>query len=392
MDKSNKIFTRNYTICFLGTFLIYCSIYFLIPILPLHLEEIGIKRSEIGVIIGAFSATSIVLRLMVGRLIDRYSIKVLMVSGSSIFLVAPLLYLLTASGAGFILVRLFHGMGLAVYVTAAVVTVAGVAPPGRLAHVTGIYVTSVSAAMGIAPILGSYARSAGTFAQGMYFLCFLAGCILILSLFLQESPSPPAQVPRQAFLTVLSDRNILVPSLAFITCSFSLGRVTAFLPLYIQPWGSHQVGLFFFIYSLTLVSIRLLGGGLSDSLGRKAVIVPSLLIIFLSTLAFVFVGSTWSLAANAVFLALGAGLLYPTLNALVVEQAAAENRGTALGIFSASVDGGLFIGPAAMGYVGYHLGLQEMFLVASMAPLLGALFFLRCAPPDASESGVAKTD
>ena len=392
MEKSKKIFSRNYTICFLGTFLIYCSIYFLIPILPLYLEETGMNRSEIGIIIGAFSATSIILRPTVGRLMDRFSKRALMVFGSSIFLAAPLLYLLTASGAGFILVRLFHGIGLAAYATAAVVTVAGVAPRGQLARATGIYVTSVSAAMGIAPLLGSYARSTATFAQEMCFLSFLAGCILILSLFLQESPSPPAQVPRQAFLRVLRDRNVLVPSLAFITCSFSLGTVTAFLPLYIQPWGSQQVGLFFFVYSLTLVSIRLFGGGLSDSLGRKAVIVPSLLILFLSTLAFVFVGSTWSLAANAVFMALGVGLLYPTLNALVVERAAAENRGTALGIFSASVDGGLFIGPAAMGYVGYHLGLREMFLVASAAPLLGALFFLRCAPRDSSGSGAAEAE
>lgn len=385
MTGGGKIFTRNYVICFLGTFLLYCSVYFLIPILPLYLDNIGKSTSETGIIIGSFSATSIVLRPMVGRLLDRWPKKALMVCGAIIFLVAPPLYLLSESVAVLTLIRLFHGAGVALFATSAVVTVAGVVPRDRLAHATGIYVTSVSAAMGVAPLLGSYTSAFCSFDRELFLLCFLAFWILILSLLLQEPRTPPEQIQRQSFLTVLQDKKVLVPSLALATCTFSLGTITAFLPLYVQSWGSHQAGLFFAVYSLVIVATRLLGGGLSDSLGRKTVLVPSIIAVFLSTLAFVFIRTTWSLSANAVFYAAGFSLVYPTLNALVVERVNVTNRGTALGILSASLDGGLFLGPATMGYVGHYLGLQQMFLAASLAPLAGVLLFIRLMPPSAKK-------
>lgn len=381
MSSLRQVFTRSYTICFVGTFFIYCSVYSLIPIMPLYLAEIGKGSSEIGIIIGAFSASSIVLRPLIGRLVDMYPKRLLMAAGTVIFIAAPLLYLIAGSNnTALALARLFHGMGLAAFATTAVVTVTGVVPQDRLAHATGIYVTSVSAAMGVAPLLSSIAMKHYSFSQQMAVLSLLASGILLLLLFLREPGQKPSEVKRQAFIRVLSDSNVVVPSLAFVTCTFSLGTVTAFLPLYVQSWGGHQTGLFFFVYSTVLVLIRLLGGGLSDSLGRKAVIVPSLLVVFLATAAFVIVGSTWSLSANAVLLAIGVSLLYPTLNTLVVERVAFENRGTALGIFSASVDGGFFIGPVTMGYVGGFWGMKEMFLAAAAIPLLGALLFLRLGP------------
>ncbi|MHB1041951.1 MAG: MFS transporter [Eubacteriales bacterium] len=391
MTGEGKIFSRNYIICFFGTFLLYCSVYFLIPVLPLYLDSIGKSRSETGVIIGSFSATSIILRPMVGRLMDRWPKKALMVCGAIIFLAAPPLYLLSTSVAALILIRLFHGAGVAMYATAAVVTVAGVAPRDKLAHAAGIYVTSVSAAMGLAPLLGSYTNSFWSFERELFLLCFLAFLILLLSLLLQEPRTQPEKIQRQAFLSVLQDKNVLVPSLSLTTCTFSLGTVTAFLPLYVQSWGGHQTGLFFAVYSLVIVATRLLGGGLSDSLGRKTVLVPSIIAVFSSTLAFIFIRSNWSLCANAVFYAAGFSLVYPTLNALVVERVSVKSRGTALGILSASLDGGLFIGPATMGYFGHYLGWQHMFLAASLVPLAGALFFLRFLParPDAPAAGKA---
>lgn len=374
--KNPDIFTKSFVTCFLGTFGLYCSVYYLIPILPLYLEEIGKNSSEIGIIIGAFSASSIVLRPLVGTLLDTYSKKSLMIFGAFIFILSPVLYLTTTSGFLLTLIRVFHGIGVAVFGTSAVVMVANVVPRERLAYATGIFVISVSAAMGIGPLLGSMARRIFSFPGQMMFPVLAAAGIMLLVSRLKEPVLERDPSLKQTFLLVLKDRNVWVPSLVFITCSFTLGTIMAFLPLYTFSRGDHNPGLFFLIYSATLVAVRLLGGGLSDSLGRSAVIVPSLITTCLSTFSLSLINSSVGLALNAFFYAVGFGLVYPTLNAMVVERVSPENRGTALGIFSASVDGGFFLGPATMGSVGHYLGFREMFITASLFPLFGFFVFL----------------
>jgi len=371
------IFTKNFLICFCGIFLIYFSVYYLIPVLPLYLEDIGKNKSEIGVIIGVFSASSIVLRPLVGDLLNKYTKKSLMILGALIFLVGPLLYLTTTSSFFLALARLFHGIGVATFATASIIMVANVVPEGRLAQATGIYTTAVSAAMGIAPLVGSETREVFGFSGQMIFLVLVAAGIILLVSRLEEPPLNWDPSLKQPFFKVLKDYNVLLPSLVYITCTFTLGTIMAFLPLFTLTWGYEKSSLFFIIYSVTVIATRLLGGGLSDTLGRGAVIVPSLIVTFLSTLAFSFIDSPVGLAVNAFFYAAGLGLVYPTVTALVAERAAPENRSTALGIFSASVDGGHLLGPVTMGYAVHFFGFREMFFITSLAPLSGLLLFFR---------------
>jgi MFS family permease len=107
------IYTKNFVICFISTFIFSFSFYYLIPVLPVYLEGIGKNKSEIGIIIGAFFAASIILRPAVGVMLKTYSSKRLMILGSIIFVVAPALYLTPTSGVLLTIIRVFHGMGVA---------------------------------------------------------------------------------------------------------------------------------------------------------------------------------------------------------------------------------------------------------------------------------------
>lgn len=71
----------------------------------------------------------------------------------------------------------------------------------------------------------------------------------------------------------------------------------------------------------------------------------------------------------------GIGLGYPTMSALVVDQVAESNRGKSLGIFSASVDAGQFLGSLTMGIISQLYGFRVMFFITSLIPLLGSTLF-----------------
>jgi MFS family permease len=382
------IYTKNFVICFISTFIFSFSFYYLIPVLPVYLEGIGKNKSEIGIIIGAFFAASIILRPAVGVMLKTYSSKSLMILGSIIFVVAPALYLTTTSGVLLTTIRVFHGMGVATFMTSAVIMVAGTVPGEKLAHATGVYFTSAYLALGIAPLAGTTAGGHFSFSGQMIFLAAMALLVIVLLINIDEqAPEKDLHQPK-SFLEVLKERNVLVPTVVFGACTFANGTINAFLPLQTLTWGYHNSGLYFSVFAATIIAIRVFAGGLSDSFGRKAVILPCLIVAALGTMFLALVHTPLGLALCAFFYAAGFGLLYPTLNATVVERALPENRSTALGIFSASVDGGQFIGPAVMGYVGQYFGFGPMFVTASLAPLSGLLIYMMCLPP-AKKSSVS---
>jgi predicted MFS family arabinose efflux permease len=84
-----------------------------------------------------------------------------------------------------------------------------------------------------------------------------------------------------------------------------------------------------------------------------------------------FAGKTWILALSGLVTGCGHGLLFPSINALAIRNEPAETRGKATGIFTGSIDAGAFAGSIALGYIGDLAGFQALFLVASLAFLVG---------------------
>jgi MFS family permease len=127
--------------------------------------------------------------------------------------------------------------------------------------------------------------------------------------------------------------------------------------------------------------VRVTSGGLIDSRGRCAVIVPSMLIQGLAVgilaalglqlarghqlpvLPFLFLGG---------FLAGGAhGFLYPGLAALVTDATTLARRGAVVGWFSAAVLSGNALGAFVFGYLAARLGYGLMWTALSLILLTG---------------------
>ena len=62
-----KIFTRDFTLLFFAQFTFAFVMHILTPTLPIYLSGLGSTEIEIGVIIGVFGASALVIRPFVGR-------------------------------------------------------------------------------------------------------------------------------------------------------------------------------------------------------------------------------------------------------------------------------------------------------------------------------------
>jgi FSR family fosmidomycin resistance protein-like MFS transporter len=119
----------------------------------------------------------------------------------------------------------------------------------------------------------------------------------------------------------------------------------------------------------------LLGGSLSDRLGRKTVLFGSLLVTPLLTFAFLFVDG-WLRYPLLLGLGLFALSVVPVIMAMV-QESFPENRAFANGVYMALsfVVGSIAV--VAVGAMGDRLGLTNAFAISAILTLLGLPFVLK---------------
>src|SRR5690606_8298564 len=125
----------------------------------------------------------------------------------------------------------------------------------------------------------------------------------------------------------------------------------------------------------------LIGGELSDKLGRKAMIVSGWVVYALVYFGFAFVDSTWQ--AWALFAVYGTyfGLTEGAEKALVADLVEDEKRGTAFGFYNLAF--GITVFPASLlfGLLWYEFGAPVAFMASAAVSILAAILFLSVKVP-----------
>ncbi|TFG34838.1 MFS transporter [Candidatus Thorarchaeota archaeon] len=163
---------------------------------------------------------------------------------------------------------------------------------------------------------------------------------------------------------------MLAISLSILQIGF--GFITPIFPVYITELGMGGIELGVLAASFALTRILFAGplGSLSDNVGRKKILVFSLLGFAVSNVIYAMAQDAWvMIAARAMEGAVSAGF-FPAANAFVSDMTTPENRGTAMGYLSTGNMVGFVIGPVVGGVLAEFLGIRLPFVIAAMASIL----------------------
>ncbi len=108
----------------------------------------------------------------------------------------------------------------------------------------------------------------------------------------------------------------------------------AFMPLYLKDLGANipQIGLFFTLAQIVPLFLQILGGWVSDSLGRLRAIAIGSVFGVIGFIPLILADRwEWLLAAVAVS-AVARALVGPSFDAFIAEHSSEENRGKVFGI------------------------------------------------------------
>ncbi|HSJ52241.1 MAG TPA: MFS transporter [Anaerolineae bacterium] len=348
---------------------------FLPPLLPLFVQNLALSRTEAG-LLTVFNQAPSLLQPFIGHLADRASLRTLVILAPAIGGVTMSLLGVAPSYALLALLLVVSGINSAALHSVAPV-MAGRLSGRSLGRGMGLWMLGGELGRALGPIIVVTAVEVlglpGT--PWLMIAGFLASALLYVRL--RDVPVTVARsadpLPWRRLLGIMGP--FLVPLIAIITVrAFMISSLTTYLPLFLTEEGAD---LWFAGASLSLlegagVAGALLGGSLSDRLGRRLVMGIALLVT--PVLMFLFLlADGWLRIPLLLALGLTALSVIPVLMALV-QESFPENRALANGVYMAL---SFLIRSAAVlvvGAIGDAWGMRLAFTISAVAPLLGLPF------------------
>ncbi|WP_028548013.1 MFS transporter [Paenibacillus sp. UNC451MF] len=160
-----------------------------------------------------------------------------------------------------------------------------------------------------------------------------------------------------------------------------IGLVIPIMPTYMAELhiNGSVVGLLVAAFSLTQLLFSPIAGRLSDSLGRKKIIVTGMIIFALSEWMFGVVSSPLFLFVSRMLGGIGAALIMPAIMAYTADVTTMKERARGMGFINAAITTGFIIGPGIGGFIAAY-GTRVPFYAAAVAGAIAAIITIILLP------------
>jgi len=370
------LLNRPFLLAFAANFL-QCLAYNLYLHLPGFMKLLGGTEVEIGLVFGVGAAVAVVARPTMGRIIDRRGISRMIVAGGVVHTLACALYLSVGTlGPWLYVVRIIHGVGGAALFVSLFAYAADIVPASRRIEGIALFGISGMLPMSLGGLLGDLILAHAGYREVFAAAVVLAGSALVLSLPLRDQRPRAAPEPRRPGLLRAAHRDGLLP-IWFVAMVFgaAVSAPFTFLKTFVMATGIGSVGLFFTVYSLAAVVLRLAFGTLPDRLGPRRVLLPALFLGAAGLVLLARAQGSSGIGVAALLLGLSHGYVFPILVGVLVTRAQPSERGASYAVFTALWDAGSMVASPAFGLLIQATGYRPMFVAAGALVLGGTLVF-----------------
>ncbi|HEX9878574.1 MAG TPA: MFS transporter [Candidatus Binatia bacterium] len=392
-NPSEKIWTRAFVLLCLAEFLGYAHNALLTPTLPLYVTHLGSTPFWVGVVLAAFSVTSVFLRPLIGSWADSWSYAGILSAGALLLGLSVLLYLFPMV-ATLVFANSLRGIGWAGLNTGGYSMLANNAPNTRRGEASGLYGAFQSCPHIFFPALALWLIDAplGGFIPVILLSAVLAFTGSGIALLLKQRFERPAQrapstdQPRgRPRLFTAVDPNVLVASALLLSLHISFPVTTGFLVLYTREIGIQGLGWYFLISGITQVLTRPTLGLLSDRIGRGRSVAAALLLELGGLLLLSLAPDLTVLVLGGMFYAAGTSMGTATTMAMAITLAEPSRRGAVMATFSTALPMSMGLGAMVTGIIVEVAGYSWMFVAAmamvSMGLLLAVMKWSTLDPP-----------
>lgn len=374
-----KLWNRNYIAVCTANFLLFFAFYLLLPMLPLYLcDTFNSNRQLIGFILSGYTITALLIRPFGGFIVDSFPRKQVLLICYFLFFIFFAGYIVAGTVLLFAIIRSLHGLAFGAVTVANSTMAIDVLPSSRRNEGIGYYGVSNNLAMAIGPSISMYLYDHHFDANIVFIISLVAAAIGLACNASIKAPAKEITINKQP---ISLDRFILTNAtpevLMVVFFSFAYGILSTYLAIY----GKDEIGiengsgLFFTILAIGLISARIFSaqwvkrGLLTLNIGT------GMIITILGYIIFIFWCNEVGFYLSAAILGAGYGAMCPSFQAVFINLAHNNRRGTANSTYLTSWDLGLGIGVLVGGAIAQRLSYHDAYIIALAMCIIGAIHF-----------------
>lgn len=346
----------------------------LMPVLPVYaVHDLHISNDMVGLIIGVFAFSALLVRPFTGILVDNVARMVVYIPSIIIFALCSLGYAFAYGIIGLLLFRIIHGIAWSGVSTSNSAIVADIVPISVRGQGMGYFGLSMTVAMALGPALGVY-----FIGKLSYFNIFiLCTSISLMALCVSVFVRPPKYEIKKVKMSInaLFEKNVLGLSFIQFFYGFASSSVMTFAVLHGVERSIKGIGYYFLIFAICVSIVRTFGGKILDKKGPAIFLYTGHIIYIIGCLLLSFSTSTLPFLLSGVFTGFGAGLIMPTLMMMMVNLVMPNRRGAASATVLSAMDIGVGIGAILMGIVADIFGYDGMYIFAAVTFIIPVLWF-----------------
>ncbi|MBI4261082.1 MAG: MFS transporter [Actinobacteria bacterium] len=372
---------REIRVVVLVTFVIMLGFGILSPVLPLYARSFGVGYGAVGVLVASFGFTRLLFDLFAGTFVDRYGERVMATTGAAVVGLSSALAAVAPNYTLLVVFRGAGGAGSAVFFAALTSYLFRAVPKERMGRVMGVYYGTFNLGLIAGQPLGGVAASVFGLASPLWIYagaCFLSAALYFRSIRDPErAPEPEGGPPRRRGLRALSWNRafvtVLVVNMAYAW--IVAGIFSTLIPLFAREGvglSERGVGLALAVATATEFFVLFPAGAATDRYGRKAVLLPSLVLLAAT-------GGLLGLATPVLAFFIGlsvlgvvAGYAGVPPSVMLSDVADPATYGTAIGAYRFVADLGFVLGPLIAGAVASGLGFGAAFAVSAVPCVVAA--------------------
>ncbi|MCM3588429.1 MFS transporter [Mesobacillus maritimus] len=371
-----KIWTKDFVLICFANFFIFLGFQMTLPTIPLFVEHLGGNDQLIGLVVGIFTFSSLLLRPYAGHALETKGRKFVYLYGLLIFVISVGLFGFAGGIILLFLLRIIQGVGWGFSTTASGTIATDVVPASRRGEGLGYYGLSGNLALALGPTLGLALVGVLSF-KALFLFCALLGLIaFIMATRIHYREVEKPSVPVQKAKWDVYEKSALQPSLLLFFITVTFGGIATFLPLYSTQKGVMGIEWYFLLYALFLMISRTFAGQIYDRKGHRAVFIPGTTLILIAMLLLAWLPNSLTLFVAAAFYGLGFGSIQPALQAWAVEKAPANRKGMANATFFSFFDLGVGVGAILFGQIGHLWGYSSIYLTSGISVLISILLYI----------------
>ena len=371
-----KIWTRDFILICVTNLFLFMGFQMTLPTLPLFVQELGGSDQLIGLVVGIFTFSALLLRPYAGHALESKGRGFVYMTGMLIFIISIGSYAFVASIAFLFIMRILQGVGWGMSSTASGTIATDLIPPERRGEGMGYFGLSGNLALAFGPSLGLFLIGEVSFKTLFLLISSLGILGLILSSrirFKKVEQSTHKAVPVKFDLY---ESTALRPAVLMFFITVTFGGIASFLPLYAAEKNVEGIEYYFFMYALFLLISRIFAGKIYDTKGHLYVYPPGAILIVIAMLLLAWLPNTFVMLIAASLYGLGFGSVQPALQAWSVARASQNRKGMANATLFSFFDLGVGAGAIVFGQLAGVFGYGSIYIASASSVFISLFVYI----------------